>query len=373
MLRNIHICKGQLGLVFRRGDLARVLAPGSHWLRARFPKEECLVINTANTRFTHPRFDALVRDELLKPYLEVIELGDRERAIVRLDHRVRWFLGPGRHAFWKDAGVLEVERLDIGPVPFEHASMDAIFTLPESRLHLERIIVESSERVILTRDGQVEVVLDPGQHVYWKDVGKIAMTRVVVQEQYLDIGGQEIMTADKVSLRLNLLVNYRVVDVVKAAVVVENYSQALYRTAQMILRAAVGTRPLDDLLADKHAIGGEIEASLKAHAAGLGLDVISAGVRDIILPGDMKHLLNQVTEAQKRAEADLIRRREETAAARSQANTARLYAQNPTLMRLRELETLEKVMDGTESTFIMGSGDIVKELTATLMSGHKRE
>ena len=87
----------------------------------------------------------------------------------------------------------------------------------------------------------------------------------------------------------------------------------------------------------------EIEENVRRRAVELGLEIASVGIRDVILPGDMKDLMNKVTEARKAAEANLIARREETAAIRSQANTARLLAESPTLMRLRELEVLEKI------------------------------
>ena len=78
------------------------------------------------------------------------------------------------------------------------------------------------------------------------------------------------------------------------------------------------------------------------------------GIRDVILPGEMKDLMNKVTEAKKAAEANLIARREETAAMRSQANTAKLLADNPTLMRLRELEVLEKVAANSKLNILLG-------------------
>jgi hypothetical protein len=86
----------------------------------------------------------------------------------------------------------------------------------------------------------------------------------------------------------------------------------------------------------------------------LGLSIVSVGVRDIILPGEMKDLMNKVTEAKKAAEANLIVRREETAAMRSQANTAKVLADNPTLMRLRELEVLEKVATSGKLSVVLG-------------------
>jgi len=86
----------------------------------------------------------------------------------------------------------------------------------------------------------------------------------------------------------------------------------------------------------------------------LGLEIASVGIRDVILPGDMKDLMNKVTEAKKAAEANLISRREETAAMRSQANTAKLLADNPILMRLRELEVLEKIASSGKLNIVLG-------------------
>ena len=178
-----------------------------------------------------------------------------------------------------------------------------------------------------------------------------------LREQFPDVAGQEIITADKVTLRVNLLVSWQVADPVKAVSTVGDYAQALYREAQLALRAAVGTRPLDHLLADKESVGGEVKAALSARTAEFGVSVKGVGLRDIILPGDMKTLLNGVIAAQKEAEANLIRRREETASVRSQANTAKLLAESPHLARLKELELLKDVLAGTSATFVFGEGD----------------
>ncbi len=129
----------------------------------------------------------------------------------------------------------------------------------------------------------------------------------------------------------------------RPSTVSDGATQALYREAQLALRAVVGARELDTFLTEKDAVTSELEEAVRRRAGQLGLEIVSVGVRDIILPGEMKDLMNKVTEAKKAAEANLIVRREETAAMRSQANTAKLLADNPTLMRLRELEVLEKV------------------------------
>ena len=178
----------------------------------------------------------------------------------------------------------------------------------------------------------------------------------------VEVSGQEIMTLDKVTLRTNLQVTYRVVDAEKAVTSVTDYSQTVYRSAQLALRSAIGTRPLDALLQDKDSMGAELKESLSTRLADLGITIEDVGLRDIILPGEMRTILNQVIEAEKKAQANIIRRREETAAARSQANTARLLAENPVLARLKELELLQEVLAGTKTSFVFGQGDLVTQL-----------
>jgi regulator of protease activity HflC (stomatin/prohibitin superfamily) len=163
-------------------------------------------------------------------------------------------------------------------------------------------------------------------------------------------------------------VTFLVSDPVKSVTASADAGQALYRDAQLALRAAIGTRQLDDLLADKQSVGNELRQMIVALAGELGLTIRNVGLRDIILPGDMKLLLNQVIAATKEAEANVIRRREETAAARSQANTARLLAENPALSRLKELEALQQILAGTKATFVLGNGDLAKQVTGLLSS-----
>lgn len=170
------------------------------------------------------------------------------------------------------------------------------------------------------------------------------------------------MTNDKVTLRVNLLVTYQVTDSIKAVTVVKDHAQALYREAQLALRAAVGTRTLDALLADKESVGGEVKNVIASRAREFGVVVKGVGLRDIILPGEMKTILNQVIEAEKGAQANLIKRREETAAARSQANTAKLFAENPVLARMKELELTQEILAGARVSFVLGDADIASQV-----------
>jgi regulator of protease activity HflC (stomatin/prohibitin superfamily) len=215
---------------------------------------------------------------------------------------------------------------------------------------------------VLFLDGRYVETLQPGPWAFWKGAADVRVLEVDLRETTLDIPGQEIISADKVTLRLNAVATYCVADPRRAVCTADDYKQALYREAQLVLRIVVGARELDALLADKEAVATEAATLLAPRAEGLGLQVLALGIRDLILPGDMKELMNKVTEAKKAAEANLITRREETAALRSQANTARLLAENPTLMRLRELEVLEKVVASGKLSVVLGEKGLAERV-----------
>ena len=190
---------------------------------------------------------------------------------------------------------------------------------------------------LLTVDGELAQVLQPGLHAFWKYQRALKIELVDRRVQAMEVAGQEILTRDKVSLRVNLTALWQVLDAVKARSTLSNFVEFLYKELQFALREAVGARTLDELLGDKGALDREVGDAVRAKVEEHGLAVRSVGVKDVILPGEMKTILNQVVEAEKVAQANLIRRREETAATRSLLNTARLMDENPTLLRMKEL------------------------------------
>ena len=219
---------------------------------------------------------------------------------------------------------------------------------------------------VLFVDGRYVDTLAPGLFAFWKDAADTKLVEVDLRETVADVSGQEIMTADKVTLRMNAVVTYRVTDARKAVTETSDARQALYRETQLAVRAVVGARELDEFLSDKDAISQDIEQSLRQRATALGLEIASIGIRDVILPGDMKDLMNKVTEAKKAAEANLIARREETAAMRSQANTAKLLNDSPTLMRLRELEVLESIASTGKLNIVLGEKGLAERVVNLL-------
>lgn len=365
MTVRVRIRNHERGVLFRDGNAAGVLGPGVHWtFRDLLPmrSERVEVRALSEVRFTHELGEAIALVPGVERHLIAVRLGATERAIVWRDGRLHEMIGPGQYLYWKDAGRIEVERFDIGSLRFEHRHLNTVVSHSTSGLYLQVIDVEPEQRAELVINGVVAERLGPGRHVFWRGVGQVSLRKVDLRETQLEVAGQEILTADKVTLRVSMLVHYRVTDIEKALSLTSDAGQALYRSAQLALRESVGSRPIDRLLSDKETVSSEVREALKARAAELGLELGAVGLRDIILPGEMRTIFNQVIEAEKRAQAELIRRREETAAARSQANTAKLLAENPVLARFKELEMLREILAGTNASFVLGPGDLADQI-----------
>jgi regulator of protease activity HflC (stomatin/prohibitin superfamily) len=368
MLKTVKIRSYEVGLHFRDGEFKGLLGVGRHWFFDPLVKVKVEVVSLRAPWLIHEQLDVIVRSGALAGRAAVLDLKDHQRALVWVDGRFSHVLPPGLYAYWTALREVAVEVIDARAekVRFEHKDLQVIARSAMADRVLDTFAVEQGHVGVLFEDGNYVETLPPGKYAFWKNVAKTALAPVDLRETMLDIGGQEIMTADKVTLRLNAVVAYRVADAHKALSVTDDARQALYREAQLALRAVIGQRELDRFLADKDALANELEAIVRQRVAGLGLEVISLGIRDVILPGDMKELMNKVTEAKKAAEANLIVRREETAAMRSQANTAKLLEGNPTLMRLRELEVLERVAAGGKLNVVLGDKGLAERVVNLL-------
>lgn len=349
-------------LLFRGGALTEVLGPGLYLRAAVFEQLEVETFSERWPFINSERLDVIARSGLLAAETRLLELGDRERAIVRVDGRLTRVLGPGRTMLWTGFAKVEVEMVDVGAIRLERSDLKPLLALEGARSWIEEVVVPQGSIGLVYLGGEVREVLQAGAYAFWRGVAHLEVKTVDTRLQVLEVAGQDLLTADLVSVRLNATAMVRISDPVRALAAAESATQALYREAQLVVRAVVGARTLDQLLASKVEVAGELDTALRAKAALLGIEIESFGIRDIVLPGEMKAIMNRVTEARKAAEANLVTRREETAAMRSQLNTARLLEGNPTLMRLRELEVLEKVAEKTNLQVLLGEGRLTERI-----------
>jgi regulator of protease activity HflC (stomatin/prohibitin superfamily) len=356
-LKRFKVRSYEMGLYFRGGEFRGLLGEGSYWFFDPLDRVRVEIASQRTPQLVHEKLDLIVESGALKGHALVIDLKDAQRGLVWIDGRFSGVLPPGLYAYWTGRRDVHVEIVDARRPRFEHEDSRLITRSASAGPWIETSSVGRGCVGILFLDGEYVDALPPGEYAFWRGAADTRLVEVDLREASLDVGGQEIMTADKVTLRLNTVVTYRVTDARRAVCSADDARQALYREVQLALRAVIGARDLDTLLADRDVVARETEELLRRRAGELGLEVLSAGIRDVILPGDMKELMNKVTEARKAAEANLITRREETAAIRSQVNTARLLADNPLLMRLRELETLEKIAAAGHLKVVLGEGE----------------
>lgn len=362
----VELADHQRAFIFVDGRFERILGAGLHVLWTALRKVRVAVADTREAVYASADLPRIVRGVTLEDEADVLDLPDDKRALVWVDGRFKAALKPGLYLLWKGLNRVRVETFDVAEVRVQHKDIAAVVNGNAAHGVVTAYGIEPGQLGLWFNDGKLKGELGAGVHAFWTGVSRLNVLIVELREQTLDIAGQEIMTRDKVTLRLNALLTYRVADAVKSVTVAQDAAGALYREAQLALRAVIGARELDVLLTEKDAVAEELRAIVARKAPEFGLEVRSLGIRDIILPGEMKELMNKVTEARKAAEAGLITRREETAAARMQANTAKILDGNPVLMKLRELEVLEKVAEKSNLTVVLGDGGLKDRVTKLL-------
>jgi len=353
-IKHFKILSYEKGLLFRNDEFQGLLNAGTHWSFDPFSQEHVDVISMREPLLVHEKLDLIVKSGALKEEAIVLDLKDNERALVWIENRFSQILPAGLYAYWTGQNDVRVEIVDAREVRFDHIDLKLIARSHMAQRYLDVCSVERDHVGVLFIDGRYVDTLVPGLYAFWLGQSEALVAEIDLRETMVDVSGQDIMTADKVTLRINAAVTYKVSDARKAVTQTDDVRQALYRETQLVLRAVLGSRELDVFLTDKDALAKDIEDNVRRRASELGLEIASVGIRDVILPGEMKDLMNKVTEAKKAAEANLIARREETAAIRSQVNSAKLLQDNPVLMRMRELEVLEKIASENKLNIVLG-------------------
>ena len=368
-----EIPENYLGLLFVDKQCVRVLAAGLHAYWNFNRKINVEIYDLSKPQFNHELANFRLEDYPVEiaDYFTQIELNARQVALIYENGVLSDILPPATRAtYWKGKIDITAEFIDISEnfaVSPDKAHI-LVHTQNNSLKNKVTVAIYSNEvpehRVgLLYVEGQYVTMLKPGLHAYWKFNRDIVIKTVDTRLQEMEISGQEILTKDKVGLRINLSAIYVIKDVLKMVAALVEPADYLYKELQFGLRSAVGTRTLDELLENKTVIDEVVFAHVQKKVNEFGIHLQSVGVKDIILPGEMRAILSKVVEAEKTAQANIIRRREETAATRSLLNTAKVMEDNPTALRLKELETLEKVTEKIGSISVYGGLEgLLKEL-----------
>ena len=216
-------------------------------------------------------------------------------------------------------------------------------------LPFKRVIVYEYQKALKYRKGRYVATLDSGQ--YWVSSVSTLVVPVDIRSEFITIQGQDLLSADGVTVKISLAAEFQVVDANLAVNKTANFRGNLYLILQLALREIVAKEKIDALLENRTGIGGKLMEMTKDKASGMGLKLISADIKDMMLAGEMKKAFAQVVKAQKEGQAALERARGETAALRNLANAARTMDDNPNLLQLRALQALA---DSSGNTLVLG-------------------
>lgn len=351
----INVALNQRAVVFRDGMPWRALGPGRHFMWGRTGKTLYFDIDKLTFQAA-PQVRAVIPSDW---YTEVTIEND-QRAVLSVDGRPSRYLRPGVHRYWTvDPSVELLLMATAEPPPVLTEQMLQVIPSTE----LVTVLVNQHQRGLLYVQGRFEGILDPGRHAFWTSVEQpVSVTVVDMRRQQLPMTGQELMTRDKVTLRLSLTTEWAPLDPAEHAHIAVDATGALYALVQLAVRDYVAGVTLDQLLEGRDGMTRFLLDRVKPEAEQIGVGVERIGVKDIILPGEMKSLLNRVIEAEQEATANIILRREEAAATRTMANAAQLMTDRPMLLRLKELETLKEVATNIDEIRVVVGADKLETL-----------
>jgi len=364
-MKRVTISPYSVGLLLKKGAYKRMLKEGTYWI---WPSEEVQVYNTTVQFYPLIELSILLQDPELAAALQVVEVKDNQIALHYKNGLLVQVLPAGEYAFWKGIVKNEFVFADISKLEItenlDRATLQGKLLAPYVRSYT----VEQYEKALLFVDGKYAGILEPGVYLWWRNSMVVYVGKADTRKQQAEINGQEILTKDKAAIRLNAYAQYKVVDIEKALLKNKDYDKQLYVACQLALREYIGTLTLDELLEKKETLAPFIMQSVTGIAEGLGVEVSGFGIRDIILPGDVKDIMNQVLVAEKKAQANIIMRREETASTRSLLNTAKLMEDNQMLFKLKEMEYVEKIADKISSISVNGNGVLIDQLRQIFVS-----
>lgn len=357
--KRIRINDGKVGLVFKNGDYQRVITAGTSWISLA---ESVMTYSLTDQFYASKELNILLKDEKLASMLEVVDVKDNELVILYADGKFKSVLTVGKYAYWKGLVEYKYVKVDLSDYNITQDISKAVLTSSEMLRHVRLYVVESYEKGLLMVDGKLEKELDKGVYYYWKNTTALSVLKADMRQLQMEVSGQEILTKDKAGLRINFNCQYKVVDIVKYLIDNKDADKQLYVLMQLALREYIGNYTLDELLEQKSAIADYVKEVLKSKADAQGIEIRDSGVKDIILSGELRNIMNQVLVAQKQAQANVITRREETASTRSLLNTAKLMEDNEMLYKLKEMEYIERIADKINNISLSGGNQVVDQL-----------
>lgn len=358
-----YIIKEQeCGYLLKNGILEKLLFAGKHSVASWLGYELRITDMTGKVDTKGLPAELLMKQAEFAKRVVRVRIPDNCIGFHMVDGVYKQVIMEGEALYWNVFEQNEIRLIDVTGMEMTEEQIPGMYRhLIPARLY-KKVTVREGETGLLYIDGQYEKQLSCGTYFYWNYAHEISCKIFDRKVQQLEISGQEILTADKVGIRLNILCSYQITDPLKLVQKLEGVSNLLYTRIQLLAREYVGAYRLDELLAQKEEIGRILCQRMTEVKEEFCIEVLSVGIKDIILPGEIRDIMNTVLVAEKKAQANVIMRREEVASTRSLLNTAKLMEENQILYRLKELEYLERICDKVGSISLNGAGNILEQL-----------
>ena len=364
-MKKIIINENQKGFLFKNGKYVKMLNAGKYTV---FGGKEIEISHLDEcVQCSKCLLETLLADEAVAKCVDVVEVEDEKIALHYVNGKFSSLLTRGKYAFWNVVDKHSFNIIDVSDCEVDNSVPEYILS-KISQSYYTKVEVAEYQKGILYINKKFVKTLDAGTYYFWKNSSKVEVSLIDTRLTQMNIIGQEMLSADKVSVRINFVCNFRVSDCVKIVTEINDFSDHIHVASQLALREYVGQHKLDEILENKEEMSEFVFSRLKSKESELFVEFVDAGIKDIILPGEVREIMNTVLVAEKRAQANVITRREEVASTRSLLNTAKLMDENQTLYKLKELEYVERICENVGNITLSGNGDILAQLTTLLTS-----
>lgn len=357
----VIIKENEVGFVTKNGIFDRLITAGKYYFSKTFGYQVHIEEMLGELNFMDIPYQILEKNQIFKESTVRYEIPDGFLGLIYVNNTLRAFAIRKEYIFWNvfekyEVKLISMEQPEIG----KEVTKQMLTMIPTK--YYTTVLVGEGELGLLYYNHRLQRKLDSGVYYFWNDRYSVTAKIVDLKQAELNIAGQEILTKDKIGIRMNVTCTYRIQDAVAVSENIKNLEQQMYSCVQLIIRELTGNYKLDEILELKEQISKEVFLKLKENESAFYVEFLSAGIKDIILPGEIKDIMNSVLVAEKAAQANVISRREEVASTRSLLNTAKLMDENKTLYRLKELEYLEKICDRVGEISANGNAGLIEQL-----------
>ena len=355
----------QVGFVVRNGVFRKMISSGTWHFSKTLGYEVVIERMEGELTYRDIPYQKLSADPAFAAATVHMEIPDGSVGFLYVNGKLTAFAGRKEYTFWNVFDKYEVKLVSMAETVMGQEVSRQMLSLVPGSLYTEMAVGEG-EIGLVYYDNVLQSQLSRGVYRFWNYDHRVTFQVIDMKQRELDIVGQEILTRDKIGIRMNVASLYKVRDAVEFTSAVSDLKGQLYSAVQLVIREIVGNYKLDEILEARERISGEIYEALKEREGMFCVNFLSAGIKDIILPGEIREIMNSVLVAEKAAQANVISRREEVASTRSLLNTAKLMDENKTLYKLKELEYLERICEKVGEISVNGNAGIMEQLGTLL-------